>query len=84
MYLSLCWDPISAWQEAISPCCLCKGKMLCRVHRWLPQASWKWSLFAPFWWYPSFFPRASAPLTVPCTPCRSLSVLSSVTVLGKQ
>lgn len=51
IYLSAC-----AWHGAVSPFLLCKGKMLCVVHQWLPQASWKWCIFAPFWWSPLSFP----------------------------
>lgn len=64
--ISLCQDCISAPQHrAVSPCPLCKGKLLYVVHLCVPQASWKWCVSAPFWWYPSFFPMAGAPLTLP-------------------
>lgn len=75
---------ISAQHEAISPCPLCKRKMLHVVRLWLPQASWKLSVFAPFWWHPSFFSRVGAPLMLTYAPCHSPSLLSSGRVLGKQ
>lgn len=75
---------ISAQHEAVSPCPLCKRKMLHVVRLWLPQASWKLSVFAPVWWHPSFFSRVGAPLMLTYAPCHSPSLLFSGRVLGKQ
>jgi len=60
-----------------------KMERRCVFHFWLPQATLKLSIFAPFWWYSSFFYWASALLTVPFASYYRGSLISSDIILGK-